>query len=176
LAARTSAGRDLLAEGGALLVGAGVGEAHVAASFPWAGGRGAGARRLRPVPRLSSAVRRGAGGGGRGTVVGGPDRPGSPVRGGRSSGQVEDHGPTRAGRAPPVPGRSWAAGPRPVVGRRPSRCAHHRPGRSCTPVLSARVRSSRLVAGPLGSWPVGAGRQPVRSSRVICPSWTPAPR
>src|SRR5690606_21940724 len=69
LAARTSAGRDLLAEGGALLVGAGVGEAHVAASFPWAGGRGAGARRLRPVPRLSSAVRRGAGGGGRGTVV-----------------------------------------------------------------------------------------------------------
>src|SRR5690606_10241150 len=160
LAARTSAGRDLLAEGGALLVGAGVGEAHVAASFPWAGGRGAGARRLRPVPRLSSAVRRGAGGGGRGTVVGGPDRPGSPVRGGRSSGQVEDHGPTRAGRAPPVPGRSWAAGPR---------------GARTTGLAGRAPRSSRLVSGPRGSWPVGARRQPVRSSRVICPSWTPAP-
>src|SRR5690606_12004953 len=153
LAARTSAGRDLLAEGGALLVGAGVGEAHVAASFPWAGGGapGRGGSGRCPACRRPSAGGRGAGGGGRGPVVGGPARPGPPVRGGRSSGQVEDHGPTRAGRAPPVPGRSWAAGPRPVVGRRPSRCAHHRPGRSCTPVLSARVRSSRLVSGRRGA-------------------------
>src|SRR5690606_1563652 len=113
--------------------------------FRGRGGRGAGARRLRPVPRLSSAVRRGAGGGGRGTVVGGPDRPGSPVRGGRSSGQVEDHGPTRAGRAPPVPGRSCTAGP--PAGRGP-------------PALAVRAPPAWQVVhpGPLGSWPVLSAR------------------
>src|SRR5690606_36304076 len=64
LAAETSAGRDLLAEGGALLGGAGVGGAHVAASFPWAGVAG---RRGAAAPAgAPPVVGRPPGGGGRG--------------------------------------------------------------------------------------------------------------
>src|SRR5690606_19745720 len=53
------------------------------------------------------------------------------------------HRRSPAGRGPPVPGRSWAVGPR---------------GARTTGLAGRAPRSSRLVSGPLGSWPVLSAR------------------